>query len=297
MNKFALAALGISAVAAHPHPNHKHHEGHDYGFDHKLLGNVNEMIFDYNTENVQECKLKDGDRLPDTVFYRELMQGVFNSSVKGWYHEDTERPISEDCFGDWMDAEISKIHNIVKKGHDDFWSVTLSDATNVATTAINMHYKNMDACKFEKIGDDAKHWCVENPETCLGLNGMWDRVIENSAPLFSKGMDLYDLVMTDDICYSDSELITEAERAIQDVTSMLSLIRGYDIKWDQTRQTHIKKRDFRKEIHELKKSLDINIWDELLNIPSLDQMLDMLKDIQLPKLGDLMEILHQIGLV
>ena len=84
MNKFALAALGV--VAAHPHPSHVQNLGHDYGFQHELLG----QFIDFSTDAEKaDCNLKEGDRLPDTIFYRELTQGVFNSAIKGMYHENT----------------------------------------------------------------------------------------------------------------------------------------------------------------------------------------------------------------
>ena len=48
----------------------------------------------------------------------------------------------------------------------------------------------------------------------------------------AKGLDIYDLFVTDDMCYTDSELISEAERASEDLLSMVSTVKGFDLKWD-----------------------------------------------------------------
>jgi len=86
--------------------------------------------------------------MPDTIFYRELIQGTYNSVIKGVYHEDSERPISEECFGDWIDTELGLLKPIGKKLRDDFWSIGLKDAQFTANTLIDIHFKNFDACKF-----------------------------------------------------------------------------------------------------------------------------------------------------
>ena len=78
-----------------------------------------------------------------------------------------------------MDGEINKVHKVGMKLRDDFWSLGIQDAKDVADTLINGHYKLTDACEFEKIGDDIKHWCLDNPETCIGLQGLWDRILTN----------------------------------------------------------------------------------------------------------------------
>jgi len=187
--------------------------------------------------------------MDDFVFYRELIKGMINSSVKGLYHETALEPISQDCFGNWIDDEVNTVVDEVKKIKDDIWSFTFKDASNVSNTLIHMHYQNMAACDFKRIEDDKKTWCLDNAEMCVGLSGMLGNLYDNAPALFSKATDLYDLISTDDICYSDSELISEVERATEDITSMISTAWGFDLKWDKSRQVkHIKRRDFNKEI-------------------------------------------------
>jgi hypothetical protein len=127
------------------------------------------------------------------------------------------------------------MQDTVKKIMDDWWSFTLTDATEVSDKLISMHYKNMEACQIERIQDDKQNWCLANPEQCVGLQGMVENVWNNSPAIISKAMDLYDIVATDDVCFSDQELLEEVERATNDVSSILSSAWGFDLKWDQTR--------------------------------------------------------------
>jgi len=234
--------------------------------------------------------------MADTVFYREIVQGMVNSSVKGLYHEDSERPISEDCFGDWMDVELGKLGQYKDKLFDDFWTITMSDATDVANIFINGHYKNFEACQFERIQDDKKNWCLNNADKCVGLSGIFDNLYDNGPALFSRILDIYDLLTIDDICYSDSELISEVERGTEDVISIISSVWGFDLKWDPSRQvTHIKRKDFREQIY----AKNIG-WGDDLSLPDWDDIWGIIEGIELPSIGTLIqyieEALQYIGL-
>ena len=145
MNKFALAALGV--VAAHEH-HQPHHHSLDFGMEHKVVDSIAHWVFD-ETEVPAKCVIKASDRMEDFVFFRNVMKGMINSGVKGMYHETTiAQPISEDCFGDWIDTEMDEAVETVSKIADDIWSFKFEDATNVSNKLINMHYKNMDACNI-----------------------------------------------------------------------------------------------------------------------------------------------------
>lgn len=195
-----------------------------------------------------------------------------------------------------MDGEVEKLVGVKDKFMDDFWSVQLGDAKLVADTLINAHYKNFDACEFERIGDDRKHWCLDNADKCKGFSTIIDNLWENGPALFSKAADLYDLMNTNDVCYSDSEVITEVERATEDVVSMISTIFGFDLKWDQTRQvTHIKRKDFRKQM-----AAKHIAWGEYFTLPDVDDIWNAFINMELPPIAQMIqfveEALQYIGL-
>lgn len=200
MNKFTLAALG--AVTAHRHHGHR---GLDWEFDHnvQIIDTVSGWIYGEDPVEVPQCNLQDGDRMDDTIFYREMVKGIVNSYVKGKYHEDSDRPVSEECFGDWIDSDLDTLVGYKDKLFDDFWSIGYEDATKVSHILTNGWYKNLEACDFERITDDTKHWCLDNTEKCVGLSSIFDNLYDNGPAIASKVMDLYDLFTTDDVCFSD----------------------------------------------------------------------------------------------
>jgi hypothetical protein len=125
---------------------------------------------------------------------------------------------------------------------------------------------------------------------------MFDNVWNDSASIISKATDLYDLFATDDVCFSDAEILSEVDRFTEDTTSILSTAWGFDLKWDQTRQvSHIKNRGFMKELgsHQIE-------FGEYLEIPNLDQLWSVVSHMDLPSLNQIymyvQEALHFIGL-
>ena len=255
MNKFALAALGVTAVAA--------------------------------------CNLKPEDRMNEFTFYRTLVGATYNSAIKGMYHEDSARPISEECFGDSLETEMAKVVPILHKLKDDFWSVDLHDAQTVTNTIIDAGYKNAWACQFEKVSDDMKHWCLDNAGECVGFQGIVNRTVENSAIIFSKVLDVYDLMNTDDTCFSDIEIIGESQRWTEDFLSVLSSVRGFDLKWDQKRElTHIKRHSFKKQIKAAAKTLpNIDIWGQL-SLPSADKLWDFINHFQFGSIDQIVQYIE-----
>lgn len=165
--------------------------------------------------------------MPDTEFYRELLGGLWNAVIKGTYHEDSARPISEECMGDWMNGEFAKVVKNGKKILADWSAYPIEDAYATGKILVDMHYKNMEACQFERVGDEMKHWCLDDLEKCIGFHGIVEQTWESGPLILSKLSDLWDLMNTDDMCYSDSELITEAERAVEDIMSIWASVRGF----------------------------------------------------------------------
>jgi len=150
--KYAAALASIGLVAAHPHPHHKHHHHCDHHWGLEKYHKLPNPIQWYNHWKGKQpapkiCNnLKDGDRMADNVYFREMAGSMHNYGVKGWYREAAERPISEECWGDWMDAEWMKMVEVGKKAKTDKWSITREDAHTFWDTSIDMHFKNMEAC-------------------------------------------------------------------------------------------------------------------------------------------------------
>lgn len=139
------------------------------------------------------------------------------------------------------------------------------------------------------------NWCLDNMEECKGFHGILQNTWENGPSIISKVTDLWDLMNTDDSCYSDMELITEAERAAEDLMSIWGSVRGFDHKWDQTRQfKHMKTKDFWKKYKESPVP-KFDIFGDV-EMPSADDVYAYIQDTPLPTVGQVVEYGEDLGL-
>lgn len=114
----------------------------------------------------------------------------------------------------------------------------------------------MEYCQFKKQGDDIKTWCLENPEQCLFKANLEERLWDNGVEFFALFFDMFKLMLKDDSCYTDMEVMGEMYRLFEDFGGLAANVYGYDLKWDQSIQRkHIKKNDFKKKMYKLYKSI------------------------------------------
>jgi hypothetical protein len=230
MSKFlVLAALG-SVDACH------HHE-------HKPLFGL--------LEQGKNCPKSDAPKLNHVQADRLFLKNAYSGFIKGWYSEDAH-VVSDECFGAWVEPPIAKLHDLKNKlFHDDFWSVGVDEVKDVGSDLIDVFYKTTEVCHFERIGDDAKAWCIENPGECIFKENMEGRLFDNMFDILGKVFDLYKLSNTKDDCYSDLEQMAELNRFSNDIGEMSASIYGFDYKWDQSvERKHIKKHAFYTQIKE-----------------------------------------------
>jgi hypothetical protein len=144
-----------------------------------------------------------------------------------------------------------------KKVHQDFWSVSVSEVKGAVDGVVDTVFKTAEVCQIERIQDDYKHWCLENPKKCLFEADVEGRIYNGLVDLFAATWDLLKLVNHDDSCYSDLEQMEELYRISTDMGNIAAVVTGFDYKWDQSIQrTHIKKVNFWHQIKDLYHSID-----------------------------------------
>merc|ERR1712048_387923 len=217
---------------------------------------------------------------------RMLAQNMHRGWVKGWYQENTD-VISDKCFGDEIEPVMETVWGLKKKLHEDFWSVDLAEAKSVGEQALDMIYGQMSACHFQRVGDDMKDWCLENPGVCLMGEDLEDRLIDNFMSLTGILMDLTKILNTDDSCYSDAEQMAEIYRVMVDVGELSAELSGFDYKWDMSVQrTHIKRKEFHHEIKEAFKSFK-GVDELAFMFPGIHDLIEALD-------GLFIELRHQL---
>lgn len=251
MNKFiAVAALGTVSACPFEHMKHE-----------PLFGLL---------EQGKNCPPSRAPKLNHMQANRLFLKNIYTGFIKGWYSEN-DKVVSEECFGNWIEPTIHTAWGLKKKAHEDFWSVSIDEVKSVGSDLIDAFYKNADACHFERVGDDAKHWCIENPGQCIFMENMEERIFDNVFDILGEVFDLYKLANTDDTCYSDLEQMSEINRFANDMGELAASLSGFDYKWDQSiERTHIKKKAFHTQIKDAIKSYQYNNVDPLeLMFPDL----------------------------
>ena len=221
-----------------------------------LIGAVNACAFTDAMDKPLFGMLEKGKRCPETdakklthhEAFREIARAVYGGFTKGFYQENRDI-IKDECFGEWMDDTYETLHKLHKKARDDIWTISLDEVKNAGSDVVDALYKTADVCEFERVGDDAKNWCLENPGQCIYLEGLEDRLFENMFEIAGEVFDIMKLSMVDDLCYSDMEQMGEIYRFTADIGELAASLSGFDYKWDKTiERKHIKRSSFHKQI-------------------------------------------------
>lgn len=148
-----------------------------------------------------------------------------------------------------MEPVIATSWGTVKDIMRDPWAVDLATAEQAVTGVVDLIYKNREFCEIERVGDDVKGWCLENPDECVLHFDIEDKLIDNALPLAAKVLDMIKLAMQDDSCFSDAEQIGELYQLTEDFGEIAAYLSGFDYKWDKSiERTHIRRAMFKKEI-------------------------------------------------
>ena len=135
-----------------------------------------------------------------------------------------------------MQGSFDNMYKIADHLNDGMFSLISKDLSIAAMTdMIDLFYKNVDYCNFEAVIGTYQSWCLDNMEVCtMEGTDIFANLESNALPLMSKGFDLFNLIMSDDSCVSDEQVVGEAERVAEDMTSIMASLIGFDAKWDSS---------------------------------------------------------------
>mmetsp|Transcript_7449 Transcript_7449/g.11634 ORF Transcript_7449/g.11634 Transcript_7449/m.11634 type:complete len:326 (-) Transcript_7449:103-1080(-) len=184
-----------------------------------------------------QCELSEADTLGDWEYTRLQMQGAMQASFRGMYHSRKEI-VSDECFGEWMNDYVDDFTTAFDALQEDPFSISITDAKKYGSRMLDAIYKNADACQLTRLNDESNKWCMDNLGICAGDDFDWfSNVMEYGVPLAGEAFDLFKLVFWEnDACYTDKEYIDEINRSVEDVTSIISYIFGFNVKWNPDAQ-------------------------------------------------------------
>ena len=153
--------------------------------------------------------------------------------------------------GDWMVPTTEKVFKTVMKAHSDPMSISIDEAYDTASSVVDLVFKNRDACQFTKVYDDYKVWCLNNMDMCAGADdGYITRMYDHGYDLFGAFYDLAGIYLFESSpCATDVEFIGINNRLIEDMTSISSVIVGFESNYNVTVE-HVTTKNFKEQISE-----------------------------------------------
>ena len=68
--------------------------------------------------------LKPEDKLDDFTFSRKMLRTLYESALRGWYHDQRALQLDEKCFGDWMETARDEMMLVIHKLQaGDIWGL------------------------------------------------------------------------------------------------------------------------------------------------------------------------------
>lgn len=151
--------------------------------------------------------------------------------------------------GDWMVPTMDKIFNTTMKFEEDPMSLSINEAYDVATSTVDIFFKNRDTCQFSKVYDDYKTWCVNNLDECVGSDeGFLERIYNHGPDLFAAFYDLAGVMFFSfNDCNTDAEYIQNHSKIVSDVASIGSAIIGFKADYN-VKNAHISEESFQESV-------------------------------------------------
>lgn len=92
--------------------------------------------------------------LDDIELFRGTFYNLYNGFVRGLYREHSQKVVSEDCMGPWVQANLTHIDNVLARVADLDFEIPYDDAMEAAKDAVNIIYMNKEYCNISKVVTD-----------------------------------------------------------------------------------------------------------------------------------------------
>jgi len=258
--KTTFAALALATASGHM----CNHETHTCTLNWKVLA-IDAIYKPLTGAHIQDMCEEKPEKMHMGLFWRKFFRETHVTGVEALYGETGF--INDECFGEWMIPAWAPVHKVIDTiKNDDMYNVTYEDWQGAGQALLDMAWKNEDACQFRKIGDDIKNWCLGAEGTCFRLDGVFERVFENFFPMIWNYVDMFKLLKTNDICYSDEQLIDEYATMYGDFCKNVVIVHGMQpLSWNNgLQQAHVNQHEFHEE-KKAYKAAHASIGKQLIN--------------------------------
>ena len=171
--------------------------------------------------------LKDVDvsSMDDWEFMERSSYAMWNGFVRGFYKARTHQVVNEECFGDWLNEEVTDIGLFFDDlAAADFSALTYQRASRVAQEVVDVSFKHNQDCEFTRFYEDLDNFCNVQGK-CTG-DRITQNLTKNSPAILAKATELVNMFMEDTLL-NDEELIAYSDRMMELQGSILNLVLGF----------------------------------------------------------------------
>ena len=106
--------------------------------------------------------LKDVDvsSMDDWEFMEKSSYAMWNGFVRGFYNARTHKVVNEECFGDWLNEEVTDIGLFFDDlAMGNFNALSYTRASRIAQEVVDVSFKHNQDCEFTKFYEDLDNFC------------------------------------------------------------------------------------------------------------------------------------------
>ena len=173
--------------------------------------------------------LKPEDKLDDFTYSRKMLRTIYESALRGWFHDQRALQLDEKCFGDWMETKKSEIMVVFDKlNAGDIWGLKKKEVEASLMAGVDTFYTNLDHCSPYLFAYDTYRWCMNDPITCNYQDGVLDRLVGHGFPLVNDVIQMVNELNKDTQCMPDQDQIEIVGNVIYTMSDFMSTIIGFE---------------------------------------------------------------------
>jgi len=170
------------------------------------------------------------DQMDDVAFVDATFYNMYNGFVRGLYREHATHLIDDQCFGSWIQTNLTHLNDLMERLFLNFESITYEESVQAATEFVNLFYLNWDFCQVDKVYRDLKAFCGYPEYSCMSDTSVVDNAKKNMIPLGTKVYELFSLLLSSEML-SDAEILGTVDKIGETYGAIISYLIGFETKF------------------------------------------------------------------
>lgn len=178
------------------------------------------------------------DQIDDLMFMDKMFYDGYNGFVRGLYREHTTKVVSEECFGPWIQANLTHLNGVMELMMYNLTLPAYEDASQAAQEVVNLMYSNYNYCEVQHILDDVYAFCPDG-YSCLSNEALIANLKKNGMNLGMKVYELFQLLLTSEMI-TDEEILEMMDKIGETYGYIFSYLFDFNVRFNGNDHAHKK---------------------------------------------------------